>query len=377
MADDISSKKFRANLAPRREPYWARIEAGLFVGYRAMNAGTGTWIARQRGDDGKQRYRALGTHETYDAAVKEARSWAKQRDQGVEVFTTTIDDACHAYVDHLRLHNSPASAKDAEGRFNRLVYGKPFGRILLSKLQTTAVSRWLADQVGNPEDDDDDEIRRSKDSANRNLRSLKAALNHALKGRLVATDAGWKTVSQFRDVGRRREHILTMDERKALLGACPDDLRRLAAGLLLTAARPGELAGATAADFNANHGTLDLDGKTGRRTMTLSSAARSFIAEQSAGKIGKAPIFVTAWGAAWTKDSWKKSFKTAAKKAGLPDSVVLYSLRHAAISEMLLSGLSPAVVSMLSGTSPEMIAAHYGHLLHDQTRALLDQVAVL
>lgn len=63
---------------------------------------------------------------------------------------------------------------------------------------------WLANQISTIEEnaEDEDDLRRAKDSANRNLASLKAALNLALHDRLVATDAGWKTVSKFKDVGR-------------------------------------------------------------------------------------------------------------------------------------------------------------------------------
>jgi len=43
--------------------------------------------------------------------------------------------------------------------------------------------------------EDDDKVRRAKDSANRNLSSLKAALNLAHRDRLVASDDGWKTVT--------------------------------------------------------------------------------------------------------------------------------------------------------------------------------------
>src|SRR5690606_918598 len=104
----------------------------------------------------------------------------------------TVGEACKAYVEHQTRHKSKAAGGDAQGRFSRLVYDRPFAKIALDKLRTTHLRAWLNDQLD--EDGDEDDLRRSKDSANRNLTALKAALNLALRDRLVATDAGWKTV---------------------------------------------------------------------------------------------------------------------------------------------------------------------------------------
>ena len=58
----------------------------------------------------------------------------------------TIEDVCHAYVDHLKMQKTAASAADAEGGFKRLVYGAIIGHIQLSKLKTTDVKKWLNGQ---------------------------------------------------------------------------------------------------------------------------------------------------------------------------------------------------------------------------------------
>ena len=374
MTIKIDSKTQRSKLEPRREPYWSRVEAGFFLGYRKLEQGEGTWIARLRVED-KQVYHALGMFNDYDEAKTAAKAWLTQRDQGVTVTDTTVADACTQYVKHLRSHKGAASAKDAEGRFNRLVHGAPIGKKLLSELLTSDVRNWVNNQLATDDDDSDEELRRSKDSTNRNLASLKAALNLALSDRLVATDAGWKTITPFKDVGRRREHLLTQDERTALLKACPDDLALLVKGLLLTGARPGELANAKVSDFDKKQGTIILDGKTGRRIATLSTTARAFFAEQGKSKLPDAAIFSTSYGKQWNKDDWKKPFRAAAKKAKLTDSIVMYHLRHAAISDMILSGIQSSVVAMLTGTSTAMIDKHYGHLNHAETRQLLDRMA--
>ncbi len=376
MGEKIDSKTGRARLEPRREPYWSRIEEGFFLGYRKLAQGEGTWISRLR-DGAKQKYRALGTFTDYDEAAQAAREWRKQFDQGVVHTDLSVADACKEYVKHLKTEKGAGSASDAQGRFARLVYDAPIGKIPLAKLKTTDVRAWLNKQLATDEEDDDEDLRKSKDSANRNLASFKAALNLALKDRLVATDAGWKTVTPFKGVGRRRERMLSTHDRTALLDACPNDLRALVTGLLLTAARPGELAKALVADFDKRHGTMVLDGKTGRRIVTLSTAARTFMAEHCKDKLPIAYILTNAFGQEWKKDDWKRPFKEAVTAAKLPADTVMYHLRHTAISELILGGMNTSLVAMLAGTSTAMIDKHYGHLQHDQMRRMLDSVAII
>ncbi len=378
MSPSISTKSAREKLSPRREPYWARIRAGLYVGYRKLERGEGTWIARRRGDDGKQKTHSLGTLADYDSAVKAAAHWASALDAGVLANSMTVTKACEHYATHLGLHKTLASKKDAEGRFKRLVYSAKIGRIDLAKLRTSDVKAWLSAQVEQDESDaeDEDDLRRAKDSANRNLASLKAALNLALRDRLVATDAGWKTVAKFKDVGRRRQGFLAPEHRKALFEACPADLAALVKAMLLTGARPGELANATLTHFQRDQRTLALEGKTGHRVVTLSSTAFEFFEDCAKGKIGNAPLLTTEFGQRWNKDSWKKPFKAAVEAAKLPPDVVMYSLRHTAISEMIAGGIDSFIVAQLAGTSTEMIDKHYGHLRHDRTRELLDALAL-
>lgn len=375
---NITSKTQRDALAPKREPYWSRIRTGCYLGFRKLDSGQGTWIARYRDEDRKQKYRALGEFSDYDDASKAAREWFDSCEQGTSTHPATVADACAQYVEHLRASKGSKPAHDAKMRFNRLVLPYPIAKKPLDRLRTTDVRAWLNRQLDQVDDDDDpEELRRAKDSANRNLASFKAALNFALKNRLVATDAGWKTVTPFSQVGKRRERFLTLEERRALLDACAPDLRLLVHALLLTAARPGEIAGVTAADFDRNQGTLVLSGKTGRRVVSLSTAATRFFTDRCKDRIGNAALLARADGAVWIKDRWKKAFKAAVRKAGLSDDVVLYAIRHTAISEMIAGGVDTFVVARLAGTSTAMIDKYYGHLRHDLTRDKLDRAQIL
>lgn len=378
MSVDLSKRSALAGLTPRREPYWSRLSTGLYVGYRKLETGDGTWIARRRTDEGKQQYKALVGVSALDEAARAARQWSDACQFGVASGTTTVKEACEHYVKHLRVHKSAASAADAEGRFRRLVDSAKIGKIDLAKLRTADVKAWVEAQIDVDDDEDDDEdLRRAKDSANRNLASLKAALNLALRDRLVATDIGWRTVLKFAKVGRRRQGFIPLDQRASLLAKCAPDLAKLVKALLLTAARPGEIAKATVAHFDKAQSTLALEGKTGFRVVTLSTAAAAFFIEQAKDRIANAPLLPTAHDQVWTKDAWKKLFREAVAAAALSDELVLYSLRHTAISEMIAAGMDSFVVAKLAGTSTAMIDEHYGHLRHDTTRARLDAVRMI
>ncbi len=378
MANSIDSKFKRDKLTPRREPYWEMLKIGAAIGYRKLESGDGTWIARWRNDEGKQKYRALGNFDRFDDAASSARAWVLNCEQGASPKITTVKEVCTAYVDALRAEGRTSTADDAEGRFARLVYDESIGKLAIDKLKTSHIQKWMNNQIDDDDEADDEDVRRSKDSANRNLATFKAALNLALRNRLVATDAGWKTVRAFAKVSaRRKDAFLSMEQRTALLKACPDDLQLLVKAMLLTGARPGELANLNASDFDKRLGCLTLKGKTGTRTVAISTAAAALFAEIGKDKIGAAPMLATAYGQRWNKDSWKKIFKEAVTAAKLPEAVVMYSLRHTAISEMVLAGMDSFIVAKLAGTSVAMIEANYGHLKHSVVTARLDSVAML
>lgn len=376
MAVNLKSKSAREGLNPRRNPYFHCLRVGLYVGFRRTAEGHGTWIARKL-EEGSKKYvfRSLGTLPGYDEAVKLTEAWAGAVDIGVTHKTVTVETACKAYVLDRKTQKGKASSADAEGRFKRLVYDKPLGSTPLDKLRTDRLREWMDAQLD--DDGDEEDLRKSKDSANRNLNTLKAALNLALKDRLTHSDAGWKTVSPFPKAGRRRVRFLAPAERTELLSKCEPDLAALVKSLLLTAVRPGEIATASAGDFDKGQGTLTLTGKTGPRTVTLSTAAVAFMTEQSKDKLPAAPLLTDAFGNRWNKDAWKKSFRDACRAAKLPDDVVMYTLRHVAISEMIAGGVDSFVVAKLAGTSTAMIDKHYGHLRHEQTRTRLDAVVMV
>lgn len=378
MAVKIDTVAARQQLAPRPAPYFTRLETGGYLGFRKLVDGAGTWVARWRDEHGKQINHTLGTFETYDAACKAARAWIGRAKGGV-VEDVTVEEACRRYVNDRRKEKGNACADDAEGRFRRFVFATKLGKVKLNALKTAHIIDWrnnLAEIDEEILEDDPDAERRAKDSANRNLATLKAALNLAYRIGLVGSTAQWDRVEAFKKVGQRRVRFLTIPERKKLLLASPPALQNFLKALLLTACRPGELARCKVSDFQKS-GLLTVTGKTGRRTIPVSPGALKLFNECAADRDDEQPLFVRTDGNAWTRFDWRDGVKEAREAAGLDNSVVAYSLRHVGITEMIVGGLDLLTVARLTGTSVQMIESNYGHLAQTQVVAKLAKVKMV
>ena len=378
MGHNIEKAGDRSKLEPRREPYWDRIEAGCYLGYRKLEDGTGTWIARWRNEEGAQKYHAIGSTPSvgYDAAVKAARQWFAQC-KGGSTEVITVEEACRRYVIDRRTEKGEGTAKDAEGRFNRLVYGTKFGKIKLPSLRTAHIADWRNAQVAQDDDaeDDPDAERLAKDSTNRNLATLKAALNLAYRMGLASSTEQWDRVQSYQKVAKRRDVSLSMLDRKKLITAASPDLKVFLNAMLLTGCRPGELSGCVVGDLDSA-GLLTVAGKTGRRTIPISPKALALLKSAAGDRDLDEPL-LTRSGVAWTRFEWRDAFQEARRAAGLAESVVMYSLRHVAISEMLVAGIDPMTVSKIAGTSIAMISSNYGHLIKERVVEQLARVKAI
>lgn len=376
MTAKIDSVSSRNSLPPRPAPYFQRLEQGAYIGYRKLDSNTGTWVARWRNESGKQINKTLGNFDTFDNACKTAREWIERCKGGV-IEEITVEVACRRYVKDRRHAKGDECADDADGRFTRRVYGTKFGQTKLSLLRTAHIIDWrnsFSDLVD--DEDDQEDVRRSRDTANRYLATLKAALNLSYRMGLVSSTAPWDRVESFKGVGKRRERFLTVVERKKLIAAATPELTRFIKALLLTGARPGEIASATVGDLDTS-GLITLDGKTGRRTVPISPAALMHLKECAGERGMSEPLLALDNGHAFSRYDWRDQIQEARGKAGLGEDVVAYTLRHVAITEMIVAGIDPLSVARLAGTSIAMIQRHYGHLMKDKISAQLALVKVI
>ena len=375
-ANSIDSPTKRNKLIPRREPYWQKITTGRYVGFRRTKTG-GAWIARIRVDT-QQRYQALDAvdawddKDAYDNVVARALEWFTTA-ATVEDLHYRVKDAVSEYVEHLKVNNSEAAAKDAESRLDNHLTDK-LKDCQLIQLKTVQLKRWHQGLVRMSDDEED--VRKSKDGANKLLTKLKAALNLSFNNGLVATDREWRRVKPFKDVGGVRILFLTDKQVGRLLEKADGAFKSLLEAAKLTGARYGELANARVADLDARRGTLSLSGKTGQRHCYLSDETLTWFKQQVKSKLPKALLLPKDDGAAWGKSHQARPMKAAVKAAKLPHDTVLYSLRHYHISKALLAGVPAQVVAENCGTSIRMIEKHYGKFMAQDRRAFFNQVVL-
>jgi integrase len=411
----IDTKRGREALAARREPYWYKLSRDRHLGLRKLSQDSfGSWIARFRDEARQRHYKSLGECSDtfgFDAAKVAAEVWFRDREQGVrerdEDGPATVATACREYVRSLVAEERRDSARDAHMRFRRTVYGDsndvefgprkaqdepgdsdravstakrsartpkqrtpvahPIAALPLSRVRSPRLKKWHVELVA---------AGLSKASANRTLTALKAALNLAVKNRLVSAAAAqeWAEVAPLKGASRRRDLFLDVMQRRALLANSQGAVHQLIKVVLYTGCRAGELTSARRSAFDARTKSLTVSGKTGTRTIPLTPAAVEIFAAISKDKLPNASLLTRDDGKPWAHSDWDEDVKAAAVLAGLPTETCLYTLRHSFITQALLDGVSTLEVSKIVGTSLAMIEKHYGHLVHDTARERLAKV---
>lgn len=387
----IDSKGAREKLPFRRDPYWQRIESGLYVGYRVSSAGgDGSWRGRWRDEDGTQQWRTFdnadfkpdghGRDTAFIQAVRFAREWQSALVAGVINKPLTVADAVDEYLkakdrdDDARSIRGTAKARAA---FQKHVLSDPVANVELSKLRADILQSWLDRRVivQGDDPDDPDARRAARNTANRELARLKAVLNFALKRRLVGSDFAWRGVDRFKHTEAKREFVPTVADIAKLMKQATPDMAQLVQLLELTGLRPGEAYKLRVKDYDKASGTIAVspDTKTGKRTVPVSTDAMQFLNKLAASRIGDALLITRDDGMGWDGNEAAKRFRAIRKAAGLPDEFVLYCLRHRWISEAV-ARMEVGTVAIIAGTSIEMIQDFYAKLSAERTRADLDRI---
>lgn len=366
---DTRTKTARGKLAPRPKPYYRQIGPGRALGYLRIEGRAGSWVVREW-IGGDYRYRTLGHA---DDAVR-----ADGRDVLTFEHATRAALAPHAVVPVGRLTVKDAlaryfvnfAARSKHGRITEnwanLRIVPTLGDYRVDRLTKTQIEKWLAGLVrADPEDPD--ARRQAQGTANRILSILKAALNEAFSDDAngLPSDTAWRRVKPFRNVGgARQEHFEASQVRLLVAKAATFD--RCFANLLevayLTGARLGELAGANVRDFDADNGTLRVNGKTGPRSVTMTSETVATLRRITRDRLPAAPLLPRADGERW-RNTQHRPMQRALALAELPLAASFYTLRHSYISRAIEGGMPLSLIAENCGTSLSMIQKNYAKVL--------------
>lgn len=391
---NLQTAKSRGRLKGGRMAHWHTLVPGkLHVGYqRWKGEPEGRWLARRylgihtsasgrpvakysavtlgRADDA---VRADGDGVlNFEQASAKARAVVEDSPPA-ENQDLTVQQACDSYIEYLRAHKK--TADDAEGRLKKHIL--PYiGTRLVIELTTADIEKCHRAMV-RIDDGDPETERRSKDSANRVLSSLKAALARVFadESNNIPFDAAWRRVKPFKGVGRARQVHLDVAQSNRLINSTSGRFRWLVTAALLTGARaPHELAQCRVRDFRADLGTLSIDGgKTGARDIVLTREAIQFFKDISAGGAPDDLLLPKDDGSVWGKSHHTRDMIEAVKRAKLPKGCTIYSLRHTYASQSLLAGMNIKLLAENMGTSIRMIELHYGKFLAAARRKLVEE----
>ena len=333
----LETRTARSRLKVRKGPYFRLIEPGLFLGYRKLTSGPGTWVVRRYNSAGASDHgspytvenlrtgqgaivladdfedadgeRVLSFSQAQRLAAKGKRATADQ-----PVGPYTVADAMDAYLRFLASDGrSEGAIYDAKRRDQAFIRPQ-LGGIRLSVLTADRLRRWrdelaraaprLRTRKGDAQKHrelagTDDARRARRATANRTWTVLRAALNHAFQNGRIESDTAWRKVKPFRSVDAARLRYLTIEEAKRLINVCDPDFRPLVQAALQTGARYGELCDLTVADFNSDVGAVAIrQSKSGKpRHVVLTDEGHAFFERLTAGRGGAEPIF----------GEWKKS----------------------------------------------------------------------
>lgn len=385
----LDTRTARDNLAKSSNPYWTRIERNAHLGYR-KGARSGYWIARMRADKGFKMKTLGTTDDILDAdgveifdffqAQKKAREWLEQAvriEKGVGIAKYTVNHALDDYVDYLETHGK--SAERSQYSIDAYIRDE-FGHIIVSELTSRKISDWhkrLAEErprlrgkkgkisYNVDASKADDYRRKRKNSANRILTILKAALNKAYNEGKVASDDAWRRVKPYRNVDTAKIRFLSLGECGRLVNACEPNFRKMAQAGLLTGCRYGELTKMRVHDYNSDSGTLYVhDSKSGKpRHVSLEAQGQRFFDRHVIGRSAGEYLFTREDGGQWGRSHQTRRLADACRKAQISPAVSFHILRHTHASQLAQRGTPMAVIAAQLGHADTRICEkHYAHL---------------
>jgi integrase len=385
---NFESRTARGRLERGRQPHWqALIPGRAHLGYQvAKGDPQGRWVLRRRIGVDQYRSETIGRADDAGAAdgvhilsfeQADAKARGMVNAPAAKRGNLTVHEAMERYLQHI-IGRSPQNIRDTATRI-RVHILPSLGDLVVAELTTESLRRWLAAMANTPAQSraarghpryraapvTEEGMRARRNTSNRVLTILKAALNHAADDGLVGSREPWgRKLKPFSGVDAARVRYLSIAESQRLINAADPDFRPLVHGALQTGARYGELARLEMQDFNPDAGTVFVrKSKSGKaRQIILTDEGAAFFRSHCAGRRGDALMF-TRNGEPWRKSNQALPIGVASKRAGITPAVNFHALRHTWASHAVMAGVPLMVVARnLGHTDTQMVEKHYGHM---------------
>jgi integrase len=379
----ITSRTARKNLEPGRQPHWQTLVHGQsHLGWqRWPQDRAGRWVLRRRrGSD--YSITPIGTAD--DAQKADGLTvfdFEQARARAVELSSAgsrpagrlTVQRCMVEYLDHLTSIGKSTGTAEIASTTHIL---PALGTVAVDALTKTQLQKWLAQVASQParkrtakgapqQYKRTEDVRKRRASANRMLKVLRAALNHAFAEGTVSSNKAWATVKPFRQADAARVRYLKIDEASRLINASDPEFRPLVRAALETGARYGELAALRVADFNPDSGTVAVfnSKKSKARHVVLTDAGIAFFAAHCAGRAGAALMFTRANGEPWKASNQNRFMDRACARANIVPRINFHACRHTWASHAVMAGVPILVVAAnLGHTTTKVTEQNYAHL---------------
>jgi len=423
----LDSRASRLKITPGGEKQ-ARVAPNQYIIYRrSKNETSGIWFAQYYNRLTKKKVkRVIGwADDFYDAdgkniltyvhAIGEANKYFQLQERMLRAGNSekrhsgpyTVSDALDDYFFE-RERQSGERAKKDKAAANAFII-PAFGGVGVAMLSQKLIEKWLLDIAESPRrvrtkpgakqayaapPNTEDERRARKDTANRILTILKAALNFVFKrGLVVVTDPCWQRVEPFKRTAKARIRFLKPDEQVTLVNACPPDFKALVRAALLTGCRYGELTRLKCRDYDPNPQNPTIfvaESKSGKpRYIYLPHEGRLLFDELTADTDQESLVFTRSncvrrsrmeLGLQWGRDDQIPYMNAACRVSGI--KITFHELRHTYASTLVNSGCPLQVVAhQLGHSNTKMAEKHYGHLapsyIADAVRAAMPILGIV
>lgn len=204
----------------------------------------------------------------------------------------------------------------------------------------------------------------------------RAVIVSAKRAMIWGADQGYVPENQLKGLKRPkmpRRAVMTAAEQVKVLEAIKGPaIRDFVMALAETGARPGELAGATAADLSADGRRLTVRGKTGPRMIPLNEFAADLF-RRLAAKNPAGPLLLNSRGTPWTRNGWRCVFRRLRAKTGVANATA-YAMRHLFGTLAVERGVDSLDVAKLMGHSNvRMLMEHYYHANEEALRRAMER----
>jgi integrase len=336
------------------------------------------WEARYRSPDGRQRSRVFRTKreaERYLARVDTAMQHGDWRDP--QLAKIPFDEYAVEWLDSTT-HLRPGTRANVVSRLRRHIV-PAFGSSPIGAIQPGAIRSWVAAMVDSG---------LSAATINATYRTFARIMKMAEIDGLISRSP-CVGVSLAKETAHQEMHFLDHAEVARLAEAIDERYRALIFAAAYTGLRWGELAGLRVERINFLRGTAnvvealtEVNGhvrigptKTGaHRTVSLPRFLVDMLSEQvrlypSATGL----LFTSAEGTPLRRNFYRRHFKPAVVRAGLPAGLRFHDLRHTCAAMLIAQGAHPKEIQERLGHSTIRITFdRYGHLLPSLDERLRD-----